>query len=114
MTDVDVCLSMIATLRANFANHLGEPDWVELVERLCAVNPEFAQAWASHPIAEPGSPVTKAFDCFGLGTVRVRATGFPVARAAESRMVVYIPETQADAALIAQLRERAERRLRPA
>ena len=114
VTDVDVCMSMIATVRANFANHLGEPDWVELVERLCAVNPEFALAWASHPIAEPGPPVTKAFDCFGLGTVRVRATGFPVARAAESRMVVYIPETQADAALIAQLRERAERRLRPA
>jgi transcriptional regulator with XRE-family HTH domain len=114
VTDVDVCRSMIATLRTNYANHVGEPDWVELVEDLCAVNPEFARLWAEHPIAEPGPPVTKAFECFGLGTVRVRATGFPVARMTESRMVVYIPETPTDVALIAQLRDRAARRLQPA
>jgi len=115
MTDADVCQSMIARLRANYANHLGEPDWVELIESLCAANPEFARLWADHPIADPGPPVTKAFDCFGLGTVRVRATGFPTDRGSECRMVVYIPDTAADVALIAKLRERAARlRVRPA
>ena len=105
---------MIATLRATYANHVGEPDWVELIETLCAANPEFARLWAQHPIAEPGLPVTKAFQCFGLGTVRVRATGFPLARSVDQRMVVYLPETAADVALIAELRARVARRLQPA
>jgi transcriptional regulator with XRE-family HTH domain len=114
VTDLDVCTSMIATLRANYANHVGEPAWVELIDTLCAANPEFARLWAEHPIAEPGLPVTKAFKCFGLGTVRVRATGFPLARTVDLRMVVYIPETAADVALIAELRARVARRLQPA
>ena len=114
MTDVDVCAAMVATLRANYANHVGEPEWVELIEALCAANPEFARLWAEHRIADPGPPVTKAFECFGLGTVRVRATGFPLQRTLDARMVVYLPETAADVALIAELRTRAARRLRPA
>jgi transcriptional regulator with XRE-family HTH domain len=115
VTDIDVCASMVATLRANYALHVGEPDWVELIETLCAANDEFARLWAEHPVAEAPSPVAKAFECFGLGTVRVRATGFSVQRSQDSRMVVYLPDTAADAALIAELRtRRAERRLRPA
>jgi hypothetical protein len=112
--DLEVCHSMVATLRANYANHLGEPDWVELIDGMCAANPEFARVWADHPISDPSPPVTKAFECYGLGTVRVRATGFPTSRSSECRMVVYVPETQADIALITELRERAARRLRPA
>jgi transcriptional regulator with XRE-family HTH domain len=113
VTDPDVCRSMIATLRANYANHVGEPQWTHLIETLCAANAEFARLWSEHPIADPGPPVTKAFECFGLGTVRVRATGFPVARTLDHRMVVYLPETAADCALIAELRVRNDRRLRP-
>lgn len=114
VTDPDVCSSMIATLRTNYANHIGEPAWTVLIETLCAANDEFARLWAEHPIAEPDQPVVKAFSCFGLGTVRVRATGFPVQRTIDSRLVVYLPETAADLALLAELRERDVRRLRPA
>ncbi len=114
LTDVDVCAAMVATLRSNYANHVGEPAWVELIESLCSVNAEFAELWAAHPVADPGPPVTKSFDCFGIGTVRVRATGFPLQRALDNRMVVYLPETAADVALIAELRQRNARRARPA
>jgi transcriptional regulator with XRE-family HTH domain len=114
VTDLDVCAAMVATLRSNYANHVGEPEWVELIESLCSANVEFARLWAAHPIADPGPPVTKSFECFGLGTVRVRATGFPLQRTLDNRMVVYLPETAADVALIAQLRERNARRARPA
>jgi transcriptional regulator with XRE-family HTH domain len=114
VTDPDVCESMIATLRANYANHVGEPAWTELIETLCAANPEFARLWAAHPIREPGPPPTKSFTCFGLGTVRVRASGFPIPRT-DCRMVVYVPESAADIALLAELRERMHlRQLRPA
>jgi transcriptional regulator with XRE-family HTH domain len=120
VTDADVCETMIATLRVNYANHVGEPDWTELIEALCAASPAFADGWASQRLNEPHAPMSKAFECFGLGTVRVRATGFPVARTLDTRtldtrMVVYLPETAADVALIAELRERlARRRLQPA
>ena len=113
--DIDVCAAMVATLRTNYANHLGEPEWVELIDALCEANPEFARLWAEHRVADLGPPIRKAFDCFGLGTVRVRATGFPVQRTLDSRMVVYLPETAADVALIAELRARqVGRQQRPA
>jgi transcriptional regulator with XRE-family HTH domain len=114
VTDPDVCASMVAMLRANYANHVGEPQWTQLIETLCAANDEFALLWSEHSVGEPGPPLTKAFECFGLGTVQVRATGFPVQRTLDHRMVVYLPETAADAALIAELRSRSARRLRPA
>lgn len=117
--DVEVCAAMVATLRANYANHVGEPEWVELIDAVSEASPQFARVWAEHRVADPGPPVTKAFDCFGLGTVRVRATGFPLQRTLDSRMVVYLPETAADVALITQLRARHgaqedSRRLLPA
>jgi transcriptional regulator with XRE-family HTH domain len=114
VTDTEICHYMIAMLRANYANHVGEPEWTGLIDALCEANHEFAELWAEHPIADPGPPTTKAFECYGLGTVRVRATGFPVQRTLDHRMVVYLPETAADAALIDELRERRGRRLRPA
>jgi transcriptional regulator with XRE-family HTH domain len=114
VTDPEVCASMIAILRANYANHVGEPEWTRLIKTLCSANEEFARLWSEHPIAEPGPPTTKAFACYGLGTVRVRASGFAVQRTLDLRLVVYLPETAADVALIAELRERYARRLRPA
>ena len=114
VTDPDVCNYMIAMLRANYANHVGDPEWTELIDGLCAANEDFRRLWAEHPIVDPGPPVAKAFDCFGLGTVRVRATAFPLQRRLDSKMVVYMPETAADVAMIAELRSRVHRRLRPA
>jgi transcriptional regulator with XRE-family HTH domain len=114
VTDPEICAAMVATLRANYANPVGEADWVELIEALCGASEQFARLWAEQTIEEPGPPVTKAFEFYGLGTIRVRATGFPVQRTLDARMVVYLPETAADVALIAELRERAVRRLRPA
>jgi transcriptional regulator with XRE-family HTH domain len=114
LTDPDVCAAMVSTLRANYASHVGEPAWTELIDTLCAASPAFARVWADHPIADPGPPVTKSFSCFGLGTVRVRASGFPIPRT-ECRMVVYVPEAAADVALLAEVRSRVRRpQLRPA
>src|SRR3954470_19461097 len=85
VTDPDVCAAMVAMLRANYANHVGEPEWTQLIDTLCAANAEFAQLWSEHRVEVPGLPTTKAFECFGLGTVRVRATGFPVQRTVDHR-----------------------------
>ncbi|HVU92438.1 MAG TPA: helix-turn-helix transcriptional regulator [Jatrophihabitans sp.] len=112
--DVDICAGMVATLRANYANHVGEPEWVELVEALQEANPEFARLWAEHLIVDQSPAITKEFNCYGLGTVRVRATGFPLQHTLDARMVVYLPVTAADQALIAELRKRLDQRARPA
>jgi hypothetical protein len=93
---------------------VGEPAWTELIDTVCAASPAFARLWAEHPITDPGPPLTKSFTCFGLGTVRVRASGFPIPRT-DCRMVVYVPEAAADVALLDELRSRVRRRqLRPA
>jgi transcriptional regulator with XRE-family HTH domain len=114
VTDPDVCAAMLCTLRANYASHVGEPDWTELIDTLCAANPAFARLWAEHPISDPLPALTKSFTCFGLGTVRVRASGFPIPRT-DCRMVVYVPEAAADVALLAEVRNRVRgRQLRPA
>jgi transcriptional regulator with XRE-family HTH domain len=114
VTDPEVCGYMVAVLRSNYASHAGDPGWTELIDTLCRASTEFRQLWDAHPIVDPGPPTTKAFECFGLGTVRVRATGFPLQRMLDARMVVYLPDTAADVALIAELRSRVKRRLRPA
>jgi len=116
LTDPDICRTMISIVRSNYAQHVGEPEWVELIETLCGANEEFAEYWNSHPVGDQQNfPRIKAFDVFGLGTVRVRGTGFPIAGTLDCRMVVYLPDTAADVALIAQLKERLiQRQLRPA
>lgn len=113
LTDPDIRASMVALVRTNYANHIGEPAWTGLIETLCAGSDGFAKLWAAHPVAELGKPMSKAFDIVGGGTVRVRATAFPLSTH-ECRMVVYLPETAADVALIDELRSRTARRLRPA
>jgi hypothetical protein len=72
-----------------------QPPPPELIDVLRKSSEQFAQLWADHPISDgTNRPVTKAFNCFGLGTVRVRATGFPVLATQHCRMVVYLPETR--------------------
>jgi transcriptional regulator with XRE-family HTH domain len=124
VTDVDVCASMIGRLKANYVNHIEDPQWTSFVAEICSASPEFARLWSEHPVGDSGlAPVRKSFRCFGLGVVQVRASGFPISGTAECRMVVYLPDTAADAALIAEQRSRLteertrlteERRLRPA
>jgi transcriptional regulator with XRE-family HTH domain len=104
---------MVAVARANYARHVGEPDWEDWIARMCAASGEFDALWATHRVAEP-VPQVKSFQAFDLGLVNVRTTSFAPTGMAESRMVVYLPLTADDAAKIEQLRARMHRRLRPA
>jgi transcriptional regulator with XRE-family HTH domain len=104
---------MVAVARANYARHVGEPEWDEWIERMCAISAEFDALWASHRVAEP-IPQVKSFQAFEVGRVDTRTSSFALTGSAESRMVVYLPLTVADAAKITQLRSRAPRKLRPA
>jgi transcriptional regulator with XRE-family HTH domain len=81
---------MVATLRAGFVRHLGEPSWVDFVRRLTAASPSFAEMWAHHEVARPGTRM-KLFQHSAVGLVRTTSTSMALASPPETRMVVYTP-----------------------
>jgi transcriptional regulator with XRE-family HTH domain len=81
---------MVATLRASFAQHLGEPAWTRFIQQLSAASPEFATLWTRHEVASPGSR-TKHFLHPEAGLLRLRSTSLAVADMPEARIVVYTP-----------------------
>jgi transcriptional regulator with XRE-family HTH domain len=81
---------MVATLRADFGRHVGEPAWTEFVRQLSALSEEFARMWASHDVAALGSH-TKIFRHFAVGELSMATTSFPVSGTPEARLVVYTP-----------------------
>jgi MmyB-like transcription regulator ligand binding domain/Helix-turn-helix domain len=102
--------TLVATLRASFARHLGEPVWIEFIRALSAASPEFAEMWGRHDVARPGVTF-KTFVHDEVGRLTIRSTSLAVANLPDSRIVVY---TAADeetriklarlAALVAQAR----------
>jgi transcriptional regulator with XRE-family HTH domain len=94
---------MVATVRGNYARHVGEPEWTAFVADLSAASSEFAALWATHEVAEP-MPQIKSFWCDGVGVINVRTSSFTVSGMPESRMVVYLPAAAVDQAKIERLR----------
>ena len=44
---------IVARLRAEYANHVGDPDWEEDIRRLLDLCPEFAELWSRREVAGP-------------------------------------------------------------
>jgi MmyB-like transcription regulator ligand binding domain len=107
VTDVEICTDMVAMFKARYAERLDDSEWTELVEVLTGRSEWFAELWASHPVAYTSRPMMKTFACFGLGTVHVRASEFPISGTRDCRMVVYVPHSAEDVAMIDTLRERS-------
>jgi transcriptional regulator with XRE-family HTH domain len=81
---------MVATFRAAFGTHLGDPDWADLVSRLSAASQEFAALWAAGDVARPTTRV-KVFRHACAGEMALSVTGFDLSATPEARMVVYTP-----------------------
>ncbi|GII81093.1 transcriptional regulator [Sphaerisporangium rufum] len=97
---------MVATLRAAFAGHVGEPAWEEFVAALRAASPAFDRMWREHQVAGPGSR-TKTFRHPVAGLVRTSTTSMALSGAPEARMVVYTPLDQDSRDKMAWLRDQA-------
>ena len=95
---------MVATFRTSFGRHLGEPAWIDLIQRLSAASPEFERLWAAHDVAVPTTRV-KVFRHHAAGEVRMSVVGFAVVATSETRMAVY---TAADEESRERLRRLAE------
>ncbi|WP_326600710.1 helix-turn-helix transcriptional regulator [Streptomyces sp. NBC_01803] len=81
---------MVATLRASYGSHVGEPAWESFVRELCAASPEFAAMWASGDVAPPG-PRVKTFRHPDIGEIRLCSQSLSVNGMPDSRLVVYTP-----------------------
>ena len=81
---------MVARLRANMADHLGDPAWVSFVEDLSAASPEFRVLWARHDVAGVESR-TKVFRDPVAGDLTFTTTSLAVTSHPEMSVVVYTP-----------------------
>jgi transcriptional regulator with XRE-family HTH domain len=94
---------MVATLRAGFGRHLNEPAWTGFVRRLSAASAKFAQMWAEHDVAVPGTRM-KVFQHVGSGRLlHTVSTAFALPAIPETRMIVYTPITDDDRDLLARV-----------
>jgi transcriptional regulator with XRE-family HTH domain len=98
---------MVATLRAAYGLHAGEPAWEDFIRRLSAASPLFARLWASGDVAQPGRRV-KVFRHVDVGELRMTSLSLSVNGMPECRIVVYTPDDEETARRTALLRERRE------
>ena len=80
----------LARFRSDYGRHAGDAPFVQLVERLKSVSPEFAQWWPRHdilPITEGRNP----YDHPIAGRMIVEHTTFSVSDNPELRLVVCLP-----------------------
>jgi transcriptional regulator with XRE-family HTH domain len=96
---------MVATMRAAFAHHVGEPAWTGFVQRLSAASPEFAKMWAAHNVAEPTTR-TKILKHWAVGELRMRSSSLSIDGTPETRVTVYTPSDQETSDRLAILRSR--------
>ena len=88
---------LVAQLRASMATHLDDPLWTELVDRLLAASPEFAERWDRHDVTA-ASMAVKRFRNQTVGELRLNPTKLWLGRAGVAQLTTYSPadaETQA-------------------
>lgn len=90
-------LHMVAGYRAASADHLGEPSWQDLTERLLASSPLFAELWERYDVAAPSAKI-KVLDNQQVGLLRVESANLWLSQLGQHRATVYTPaddETEA-------------------
>jgi transcriptional regulator with XRE-family HTH domain len=91
---------MVAGYRAALADHLGEPEWQDLTQRLLAGSSLFAELWERYEVAEPSTRI-KVLDHPKAGLLRVEPAILWLSQLGHLRANVY---TAADEDTEAKLR----------
>lgn len=84
---------LVARLRADYGQHVGDPDWEEDIRRLLDVSPEFAEVWALHEVAPPAVRHRRILlpDCEPMD---FEVTELAVSPVPELRLHVYTPSDE--------------------
>ena len=85
----------LARFRADYGHHVGESYFVELVERLKAVSPEFAEWWPRHDI-RPMAEGCRQYNHPLAGRMFVDTMTFSVADNPELRVSCLLPTKEAN------------------
>jgi transcriptional regulator with XRE-family HTH domain len=103
---------LVGQFRANMADHVAEPPWKCLVNRLEAASPEFAELWGHHEVVAPENLVKRILHP-ELGLLRLNYTNLWLAQRMAVRMVTYTPADGATREALARIDEVVPRPLFP-
>ena len=81
---------LVATFRGAMAEHVGEPQWQELIDDLSEVSEDFRRIWQDHAVAQP-APRVKTMLHQHAGVIRVETRNFWLSPGTGPRMIVYNP-----------------------
>jgi len=81
---------VVAQFRTAYSEHVNDPVWRGLLQRLLEASPEFAQRWQRHEIAQPVSR-HKAYLHPALGRLRFTHTQLWLNRTNGTRLTAFIP-----------------------
>jgi transcriptional regulator with XRE-family HTH domain len=87
----------LARFRADYGRHAGDAHFVELVERLKSVSPEFAEWWPRHDV-RPLSEGSRDYDHPLAGRMIVEHTTFMVGDNPELRLLVFLAAAESNSA----------------
>jgi hypothetical protein len=79
---------MVATLRAAYAHHVGEPCWELFIRDLLEASPQFVALWAQHEVGGYGTRF-KIFKHPAVGELRFKSLSLGIHASPGARMVVY-------------------------
>lgn len=86
---------VLARFRGDYGRHAGDAHFVELVERLKAVSPEFAQWWPRHDV-RPQSEGRKQYAHPVAGRIHAEHITFSMTDNPELRLTLFTPVAEAD------------------
>ncbi|MER5520769.1 helix-turn-helix transcriptional regulator [Streptomyces sp. NPDC002763] len=82
---------MVANLRVAMADHVGDPLWRNLVSRLRAVSPEFAELWDRHTVAQVEDSGVRTIRNAIVGELRFEVSNTWLAPRSGHRLQVFAP-----------------------
>ena len=95
---------MAAKFRASMAEHLAEPAWKALLERLRAASPEFREIWERHEVVG-NRDRTKRFQNEHVGQLNLEHTNLWLGPASGPRLVSYVPVDEESRERLGRLQE---------
>ncbi|MEU8518225.1 helix-turn-helix domain-containing protein [Streptomyces sp. NPDC048577] len=104
----DVKQTMAAKFRASMAEHLAEPAWKALLQRLRAASPEFREIWERHEVAGQAGRVKHILNS-RVGMLRLEHADLWLGPATGPRLVTYVPVDEMSRAGLERLHESAVR-----
>lgn len=93
---------VVGQFRANMADHVAEPSWKCMVNRLQEASPEFATIWRDHDVIAPENLV-KRISHPDLGLLKLKYTNMWLAQRLAIRMVSYTPADEATRRALEQI-----------